>query len=164
MPTAFFPQVSKAVASFFGFAAVGALAESTHPAPPDVQAWTESSITWQSLSLPQAAACFAQLLSTHLPQSVLSNDGVGGGDDAAGSGVLAGAGVSAADDADADAAEAAESEAAGSVELPVEAVSLAGLSAGLDPPPQASQASGTETRRTRVVRGSNLARIMVPHA
>jgi hypothetical protein len=130
--------------------------------------WIVSSVDWQSLSLPQAAACFAQVLSTHLPQSVLSNDGGGGVDAAvdAGSEVgAAAAGVSAgAADADADAEEdSAASEEADSAGPP-DAVSLAGVSGGFDPPPHASQIAGTEVRRTIVVIGNRLARIMVPNA
>jgi hypothetical protein len=41
---AFFAQVSKAVASFLGFAAEGGVAESTHEAAPDEQLWKESRV------------------------------------------------------------------------------------------------------------------------
>ena len=41
---AFFAQVSYAVASFLGFAAVGAVAPSMHEAAPDVQPWIESRV------------------------------------------------------------------------------------------------------------------------
>jgi hypothetical protein len=112
------------------------------------------------VSFPQAASCFAQVLSMHLPQSVLPNDGGGGGAAAAELGGLALA-VSAAGADDADAAAPAVSEVAGSAELADAELSGAGLSAGLDPPPHASQASGTATMRTRVMMGKWWARLMV---
>jgi hypothetical protein len=111
--------------------------------------------------LPQAASGFAQVFSTHFPQSVLANDGAGGGAAAVASAVAVGAlGVSAGA-ADADAA--ALSEPAGASELAAEAeLSSAGLSGGLvSPPPHASQASGTVTMRTREMRGRVGARLMV---
>jgi hypothetical protein len=43
-PAAFFPQASYAAASFFGLAAVGAVADSTHPAPPEVHEWIVSRV------------------------------------------------------------------------------------------------------------------------
>jgi hypothetical protein len=119
-----------------------------HAAAPDEQPWIPSRVDWQSVFLPQAASCFAQVLSMHLPQSVLSS--VGGG------GVLAavlselGVEVSAAGAADADSAGAAESEAAGASELEDAELSPAGLSGGLDSPPPHAKASGTEAMRTRV--------------
>jgi hypothetical protein len=165
LPAAFFPHASYAAASFLGFAAVGALADSMQPAPPEVQLWIVSSVDWQSLSLPQAAACFAQVLSTHLPQSVLSNDGGGGVDAAVDSEVGAagaGAGVSADAAGDAEADEPSPvSEDADSDPLLAEAVSLDGVSGGFEPPPHASHTAGTEVRRTIVVIGKRLARIMV---
>ena len=119
---------------------------------------------WQSLSFPHAAACFAQVLSMHLPQSVLSKDAGGGVDAAVDSGVEAGGGdvSAAAADEDADAAELAVSELADCDELADAVVSsLAGVSGGLVPPPHASQASGTETMRDRVVSWRRWARLMV---
>jgi hypothetical protein len=112
--------------------------------------------------LPHAAACFEQVLSTHLPQSVLPNDGGGGAAAAVASelGLLA-ADVSAAGAEDADAEALGVSEPVGSAELAAEEVSAAGLSGGLDPPPHASQASGAATMRTRVVIGRRWARLMV---
>src|SRR5215472_14828608 len=98
----------------------------------------------------------------HLPQSVLPNDGGGGAEDAVDSGVGAGAGAVSAAAADADAAAVDVSAAAAvSAALLVEAVSLDGLSAGLLPPPQASQTSGTETMREREANWRGWARLMV---
>jgi hypothetical protein len=147
--TAFLAQASTADASFFGFAAEGSVAESMHVAAADVQSWIPSRAVWQSLFLLQAASCFEQVLSTHLPQSVLLNDG-GGGLAAAVDSELGFSAVSAAGAADSDAAGAAESEAAGASELAEAELSEAGVSGGLDsPPPQASHAGGTATRRRR---------------
>src|ERR1019366_7922718 len=114
---------------------------------------------WQSLFLPQAASGFAQALSTHVPQSVLPNDG-GGGAAAGASAVALAAGAS--DDAeDADSAGLALSEAGGALELEDAELSSAGLSGGLDsPPPHASQASGTVAIRKRDVMGKRWARLM----
>ncbi len=107
----------------------------------------------QSVSLPQAAAGFAHVLSTHWPQSVLPNDGGGGADVA----VSAGAALFELDvsaEADADAAGAGMSAALDSSELAEAELSDAGLSGGLDsPPPHASQGNGTATRRARAVTG-----------
>jgi hypothetical protein len=148
--TAFLAQVSTADASFFGFAAEGSVAESMHVAAADVQSWIPSSAVWQSLFLPQAASCFEQVLSMHLPQSVLLNDGGGGLAAAVDSELGLFSAVSAAGAADSDAAGAAESEAAGASELAEAELSDAGVSGGLDsPPPQASHAGGTATRRRR---------------
>jgi hypothetical protein len=140
---------------------VGAVAPSKHEAALPEQPWIESSIDWQSLFLPQAASGFAQVLSTHLPQSVLPNVG-GGGVVAAGASELAlAADVSAAAAEDADAAGLGVSESAGASELADAELSLAGLSAGLDsPPPHASQASGTAAMRKREVMGKRWARLM----
>jgi hypothetical protein len=122
-----------------------------HAAPLCEQLWIVSSVDWQSLSLPQAAACFAQVLSTHLPQSVFPKE-ADGGEDAGGDSELGlAAAVSAGGgEADADAAGLGDSaEPAGSDELVAEALSSAGLSGGLVPPPHASQASGNAAMRAR---------------
>jgi hypothetical protein len=113
--------------------------------------------------LPQAAKGFAQVLSTHWPQSVLPNVGEGGG---AASAVAVALELvepmspAEADDADALGAEVSEVE--GPSELAAAEDSEAGLSGGLDsPPPQAAQASGTAAMRTRAVMGRWWARLMV---
>jgi hypothetical protein len=104
--------------------------------------------------LPQAAAGFAHVLSTHWPQSVLPNDGGGGAAAAVSSGAALFEDVSAAEEADADAAGEGVSAALDSSELVEEELSEAGLSGGLDsPPPHASQGNGTATRRARAVAG-----------
>jgi hypothetical protein len=160
---AFLAQVVTAPASFFGFAPLGALALSMHPAPPDVQLWIESSIVWQSLFLPQAASGFAQALSTQEPQSVLPKV-AGGGAAGAGASVLdaAGGGVSSAADDEASGA-AALSFVAGVDEPPSELSSDAAVSGGLaSPPPQASQANGSEAARNNAVTGKRWARLMGP--
>jgi hypothetical protein len=145
---AFFAHVSTADASFFGFAAEAGVAESRHAAAPDEQLWMPSRIAWQSVFFPQAASCFAQVLSMHLPQSVLPNDGDGGGAAAVDSEL--GLDVSAAA-AEADSAGAAESDAAGASELADAELSPAAVSGGLvSPPPHASQARGAATTRATV--------------
>jgi hypothetical protein len=154
---AFLAHVSTMPASFFGFAAVGAVAPSMQDAPPDVQLWMESSIDWQSVFLPHAASGFAHALSTQAPQSVLPNVG-GGGAAGAGASVLAAAGASAV----ADAAALALS-ASGASELALAEVSDEGVSGGLvssPPPPHASQANGTDATRTSAVTGKRWARLM----
>jgi hypothetical protein len=154
--TAFLAQASTASASFFGFADEGSVAESMHVAAADVQLCIPSRAVWQSLFLPQAASALAQVLSMHLPQSVVLSAG-GGGVDAAVDSVLGlfSAAVSAAGAADSDAAGAAESEAAGASELAAAELSDAGVSGGLDsPPPQASQKGGMATTRRRAAMGS----------
>jgi hypothetical protein len=124
-----------------------------------------SRVIWQSLFLPQAAASFEHTLSTHLPQSVLPKEGGGGADAAVVSGLGAGAaGASAA--ADADAAGVEVSEPVGPAELAADELSAdelwsAGLSGGLDPPPQANQASGKAAMRTRAVMGRRWSRLIV---
>ena len=152
--SAFLAHASTADASFFGFAAEGSVAESTHVAAADVQSWIPSRADWQSLFLLHAASCFEQVLSMHLPQSVLLSDG-GGGLAAAVDSELGLFSAVSAGAADSDAAGAAESEAAGASELAEAELSEAGLSGGLDsPPPQASQAGGTATRRRRAAMGN----------
>ena len=151
------------MASFFGFAAEGKLAESTHDAAPDEQLWIASRVDWQSVFFPHAAAGFEQVLSTHWPQSVLPNDGDGGGADSAAAAELelVPGDVSAAEADDADPVGAV-SEAGDASELEAAEDSEAGLSGGLDsPPPQAIHASGTAATRTRAVRGRRGARLMV---
>jgi hypothetical protein len=143
-----------------GFAAVGGVADSMHDAAPDEQPWIESRVDWQSVFLPQAASCFLQALSMHLPQSVVPS----GGDEGAAAAVLSELGLAAPDVSaaadDADSAGAALSEAAGASELADAELSAEGLSAGLDsPPPHASQASGTATMQKREAMGR--ARLMV---
>jgi hypothetical protein len=155
-PIAFLAQVSTASASFFGFAADGSVAESMHVAAAEVQLWIPSSAVEQSLFLPQAASGLAQVLSMHLPQSVLLNAGGGGVDAAVDSGaaLFSGAESAAAAD-DSEAAGAAESDAAGASELEEALLSEAGVSGGLDsPPPHASQTGGTATTRRRAAMGS----------
>src|ERR1700732_5211286 len=49
------------------------------PAACVVQPWIPSSVDWQSVFLPHAAACFEHVLSMHLPQSVSPSEGGGGG-------------------------------------------------------------------------------------
>jgi hypothetical protein len=123
-----------------------------HAAPLCEQLWIVSRVDWQSLSLPQAAACFAQVLSTHLPQSVFPNEGVGGEDAAVDSELGLGAAAVSAGAAEADAAGLGVSaDPVGSAELVAEALSSAGLSGGLVPPPHASQAIGNAAKRVRVV-------------
>jgi hypothetical protein len=158
---AFFAQVAYAVPSFFGFPEAGTFAESRQAAAPlsDPQPWNPSSIDWQSLFFPQAAAGALQVLSMHSPQSLPPNGGA-----AAGGGVLAlvsaGGGLEEeVSEEDAGAAEADVSSLAGFEESAVEAVSSAGVSGGLDPP-QASHANGTTAQRTRVGMDSRWARVM----
>jgi hypothetical protein len=150
------------VASFFGFAAEGRFAESMHAAAPDEQPWMPSRVDWQSVFFPHAAAGFEQVLSTHWPQSVLPNDGDGGGAASVAAELeLVPADVSAAEADDADPVGAV-SEAGDASELAAAEDSEAGLSGGLDsPPPQAIQASGTAATRTRAVTGRRGARLMV---
>ena len=134
--SAFFTQAPYAPASFFGFAAVGAVADERQVAPPEVQLWIESTYDWQSLSLPQAAAGFAHALSTHEPQSVLPKVGEGGGAAsagaaeavAAGSGFSAGAADAASAGFSASALDAGASEPEPEFELSL--LSSAALSAG----------------------------------
>jgi hypothetical protein len=161
---AFLAHDSTAEASFFGFAAEGSVAESRHVPAADEQSWIPSRTVWQSLFFSQAASGFEQVLSMHLPQSVLLSDGGGGVAAAVDSGAaLAEGAVSAAGADDSDAAgAAAPSEAADVSELEEEELSEAALSAGLaSPPPQASQAGGAATRKRRAAMGRRRARLMV---
>ena len=135
--TAFLAHVSYAPASFFGFADDGGVAESMHEAAPDEQLWIESRTDWQSESLPHAFSCFAQVLSTHFAQSVLPNEGAGGGLAAAGSALAVSAGGASA--ADADSAGAALSDAAGLSLSLSESLSEAAVSGGLVSPPPACE-------------------------
>lgn len=89
----------------------------------------------------------------HLPQSVLPNEGGGGAAAAVDSELgLVALDVSPAEADDPDAAGVGAPEPVGSAELAAAELSVAGLSGGLDSPPQASQAAGTTTMRTRAVR------------
>jgi len=101
----------------------------------------------------------------HLPQSVVPSDGGGGADAAAGSGLGVAGALGASAEADAEAADAGVSELADAAEPLAEELSDAelcsGLSGGLDPPPQANQANGKATTRTRAVMGRRSTRRMV---
>jgi hypothetical protein len=156
---ALFAQVAYAVPSFFGLPEAGTLAESRQEDAPlsEPQPWNPSSIDWQSLFFPHAAACALQVLSMQSPQSLPPNGGAAGG------GILAlvsaGGGLEEVSEEDAEAAEADVSSPAGFEESAVAAVSSAGVSGGLDPP-QASHANGTTAQRTRVGMDSRWARVM----
>jgi hypothetical protein len=159
---AFFPQAWTAAASFFALPAEGVLAESMQDVPEPEQLCIPSSEDLQSESFSHAASCLAHVLSTHLPQSVLLNEGDGGGVAAAGAGASAvalAAGASAG--ADEDAAEAADSLEAVSAALEDALVSFSGLSAGLLSPPHANHARGTVRVRASVAAERRLARLMV---
>lgn len=120
-----------------------------HETAPDEQECIPSIINRQSPFLPQAAPCFAQVLSMHWPHSVLPRDGAGGGAGAGAALAAAGLAVSASGADDADAAGAAVSEPVDFPELAAWVLSDAGVSAGFDSPPQASQVSEKDTTRTR---------------
>jgi hypothetical protein len=110
-------------------------------------------MSWQLLFLPHAAAGFAQVVSRHLPQSVLPSVGEGGGATLAED--AAGAALDVSLDADDESAAAGMSalEDAAAEELPESSpdeLSSAGVSGGL-PPPQASHTNGP-TARARIDR------------
>lgn len=152
---AFLAHVSYAVASFFGLAPVGSDAASRHaPAPlSEPQLWNASSVDWQSLFFPHAAACFAHVLSMHLPQSLSL---IAGGGGVAGA-LLSAAGalpvsLDAPDDAGAALDDSAAPEAPGSgAEASPLVASSAGVSGGFEPP-QAAQTRGTAVTRRRLAR------------
>jgi hypothetical protein len=119
-----------------------------HVAPPEVHPWTASRLAWQSVFLPHAAAGFAQTLSMQAPQSVPPNGGAAGGELAAEDSAVALGSVFSADGAeDAESAAFADAETSDFSELELEELSSAGLSAGFDPPPQASQTAGAEANK-----------------
>jgi hypothetical protein len=153
---AFFTHAAYAFASFFGFAAVGSEAPPMHVAAPlsEPQPWNASTVAWQSLFLPHAAAGFAHVLSMHLPQSLSLIAGAAG----AGGGLLAAAAAVSAVDAAAALSPvelppspplaAAGSDAPPS---PLLADSSAGVSGCFEPPPQAAQIMGRAGMRRRLV-------------
>jgi len=148
---AFFSQAVTAAASFFGFASVGAVAPEMHEAAPgEVQAWTESMAAWQSVFLPHAVSALAHTLSMHALQSVLPNVGAGGGEASAVAVASGFSGLSAAGAAEAESAAALEgAEPSDSEPALLEELSSAGVSGGIEPPPQASQTAGSEEHNTR---------------
>jgi hypothetical protein len=146
---AFLAHASYAAASFLAFGALGIVALSRHEDAPEVQLWIPSTVGEQSVFLLHAAACLPHALSMHWPQSLFPNAGAAGVDAA----VDSGAALDELDvSAGAEDADAAGSGAEDSAVLADDDVSGAGLSAGLDSPPHAIQASGAKRGRAKTAR------------